>query len=98
MTMYKALHPRDDIDTLYASRKEERSRLANIEGSIDASRQRLEDYIEKCWERLIIATRNNTNDITTNRPEITRKHIWDEKQLYGRFKWLYHSGTKKKQP
>ena len=43
MTMYKALHPRDD----YVSRKEGGSGLASIENSIDASIQRLEGYIEK---------------------------------------------------
>ena len=31
MIMYKALHPRDDIDRLYVSRKEGGRRLASIE-------------------------------------------------------------------
>ena len=37
MTMHKALHPRDDVDRLYVSRKEGRRGLASIEDSIDAS-------------------------------------------------------------
>ena len=37
MTMYKALHPRDDVDRLYVSRKEEGRGLASIEDSVDAS-------------------------------------------------------------
>ena len=45
MTMHKALHPRDDVDRQYVSRKEGGRGLANIEESIDASKQRLEDYI-----------------------------------------------------
>ena len=45
MTMHKALHPRDDVDRLYVSRKEEGRGLANIEDNVDASIQRLEDYI-----------------------------------------------------
>ena len=45
--MHKALHPRDDIDRLYESRKEGRRGLEIIEDSVDASIQRLEDYIEK---------------------------------------------------
>ena len=45
MTMHKALHPRDDVDRLYVSRKEEGRGLASIEDSVDASIQRLEDYI-----------------------------------------------------
>ena len=44
MTMHKALHPRDDVDRLYVSRKQGGRRLASIEDSFDASIQRLEDY------------------------------------------------------
>ena len=33
--MHKALHPRDDVDRLYVSRKEERREIASIEDSID---------------------------------------------------------------
>ena len=47
MTMHKALHPRDDVDKLYASRKEGGRVLASIQDSIDASIRRLEEYIEK---------------------------------------------------
>ena len=36
MTMDKALHPRDDVDRLYASRKEGGRRLTSIEDSVDA--------------------------------------------------------------
>ena len=36
--------------------------LVSIEDSVDASIQRLEDYTEKREERLITATRNNTDD------------------------------------
>ena len=49
--------------------------------------QQLEDYIQKHRERLITAARNNTDNTRTNRMTITRKK-WEEKQLYGRFKWL----------
>ena len=45
--MHKALHPRDDVDRLYVSRKEGGRGLASIEDTVDASIQRLEDYIEK---------------------------------------------------
>ena len=41
MTMYKALHPRDDIERMYVSRKEGGRGLA-VKDSIDASIQRLE--------------------------------------------------------
>ena len=42
--MHKALHPMDDIDRLYVSRKEGRNGLTNIEDSVDAS---IQYYIEK---------------------------------------------------
>ena len=45
--MQKALHPRDDVDRLYVSRKEGGRGLSSIEDSVDASIQRLEDYTQK---------------------------------------------------
>ena len=44
MTMHKALHPRDDVNRIYVSRKRG-SGLASIEDSVYSSIQRLEDYI-----------------------------------------------------
>ena len=87
MTMHKALHPRDNVDRLYVSRKEEGRGLASIEDSIDASIQWLEDYIEKHEGRLITAIRNDTD----NRMIIIRKQKWEEKSLYGYFKWLINN-------
>ena len=63
MTMHKALHPSDDVDRLYASRREEGRGLISIEDSMDTSIPRLEEYIEKGGERPI---RNNTNDAFKN--------------------------------
>ena len=45
--MHKALHPQDDVDRLYVSRKKGERGLASIKESVNASIQRLEDYIEK---------------------------------------------------
>ena len=72
MAVYKALHPRDDVDGLF-SRKEGGRGHASIEDSVDASRQRRKDYIDKCGEKVITATRNNTDDTRISRTEITRK-------------------------
>ena len=36
----------------------------------------------------ITATKNNTDNVSTNRTTITRKQKWEEKQLYGRFNLL----------
>ena len=82
MTMHKALHPRDDGDRLYVSRKKEGRDLASVEDSADASIPRLEDYIEKHKRVLITATRIDTNDSMANRMTITRKRKWAEKQLF----------------
>ena len=48
MTIHKALHPRDDADRLYVSKKKEGGRgLASIEVCVDEQIQRLEVYIQK---------------------------------------------------
>ena len=72
MTMPKALHPRDDVDRLYVSRKEGGRGLASLD-SVDTSIQQFEDYIEKHEGRLITAARNNTDNTRTNRTELTSK-------------------------
>ena len=50
MMMQKALHSRDDVDRLYVSRKEGGRELTNIQDSVDASTQRLEDCTENALE------------------------------------------------
>ena len=91
MTMHKALHPKDDVDRLYVSRKEGGRGLTRIEDSIVASIQRLENYIGKHEGGLITFIRNNTDNTMDNRMAITRKQKWKEKQLYGCFKWLINN-------
>ena len=94
MTTHKALHPRDDVERLYVSRKEWWGRrLASIKDSVDASIRRLEDFIGKHERGLITAIRNNTDNTIDNRKTITRKQKWEEKQLYGRFKRLFKKET-----
>ena len=82
MTMHKVLHPRDDVDRRNVSRKEDR---------VDASIQRLEDYIEKHAGGLITAIRHDTDNTMDNRLTITRKQKWEEKHFYGRFKRLINN-------
>ena len=86
--MHKALHPRDDIDRLYVSRREGGRGLTSIENSVNALTLQLENYIQKNKGRLIATTRNNTNDTSTSRTTITRKQKWEEKQLPGHCKRL----------
>ena len=71
--MHKTLHPRDNIDTLYLSKKEGGRGSALIEASVNASIRQLEDYILKSKERLITAANNKTGNIKTNRTTITSK-------------------------
>ena len=73
MTMHKALHPRDDIDRLYVSRKEGGRGFASIEDTVDASIQRLEDYIEKHERELITTIKNDTDNTIDERMTTTRK-------------------------
>ena len=73
MTMHKALHPRDEVDRLYVSRKEGGRGLASIEDSVDASIQRLGDYIEKHERGLITTIRNDTDNTINEIMTTTRK-------------------------
>ena len=79
--MYEALHPRDDIDRLYLYRKEGGRGLASIEDTVDASIQRLGDYIEKYERGLITAIRNDTDNTIDDTRTTTRKQKWEKKQL-----------------
>ena len=87
-----------DIYRLYVSRKERGRIFASIKDSVDASIWRLEVYIKKGKERLIITTRNNTDNTRMNRITITRKQKWEEKQKYGYFKQEELDITKKGKP
>ena len=91
MTMHKALHPRDNVDRLDVLRKEGGRGLASIEKSVEASIQRLKDYIQKHKGGLTTATRNETENTMKNRITITKKQKWGGKQLYGRFKRLINN-------
>ena len=75
MSMHKTLHPRDDVDRLHVSRKEEGRGLASTEDSVDVSIQWLKDYLEKHEWGLITAIRTKMG----------------EKQPYGRFKRLINN-------
>ena len=85
MTIHKALHSRNYVNRLLMSRKRGRGRTT-IQDIVDASIQRLEDYITKRGQ-LITANRNSTAKTNINRTEITRKQKWEEKQRYAHFKW-----------
>ena len=83
MTMHKALHPRDDVDRLYVSRKEGGRGLASIEDTVD--------YIEKHERGLITTIRVDTDNTINERVTTTRKQKWQGKQVYGRIKRLINN-------
>ena len=91
MTMHKALHPRDDVDRQYVSRKQGGGGLARIEDTVDASIQRLQDYIEKHERGLITTIRVDTDNTINERMTTTRKQKWEGKQLYCPFKCLINN-------
>ena len=71
--------------------KKGRRVLASIEHRVDASIQRLEDYIEKHERGLITAIRNDTDNTIDNRMTTARKQKLEKNQLYGRFKRLINN-------
>ena len=79
MTMHTALHPQDGIDWLFVLRKEGGRGLTSIEDSVDASIERLEDYIQKHNGGLITVNRNDTDNAMDNRIKISRKQKWEGK-------------------
>ena len=86
--MHKVLHPRDEVDRLYVSKKEGGSELTSIEDSVDTLIRRFKGNIEKHEGEEITVIRNDTDNTVANRITITRKQKWEEKQYYGRFKRL----------
>ena len=87
MNMLKSFNPRDDVDIQFVPRKEGERGLASIEESVDASIQRLENYLQKRGGRLITGTRKI---LTTQRLTmyINRKQKQKEKQINRHFKQL----------
>ena len=72
--MQNALHPRGDIDRSNGSRIEGGGgRLACIEDSVNASIQKLEDYIKKIKEILITAAHCNSDNLSTDRKTKNRR-------------------------
>ena len=65
MTMHKVLHPRDEFDRLYVSRREERRQLTSIEDSVDTLLQlRLHRKVQKKTDYSHQQHKDQQNDIT----------------------------------
>ena len=90
MTMQRHYIPETTL-TDYMYQKEGGRGLASVEDSVDASIQRLEDYIQKHDGGLITAIRNETDNTMDSWMTISRKQNWEEKQLYRRFKRIINN-------
>ena len=86
--MHKALHPRDDVDRLYVYGGRG---LTSTEDSIDASIQRLENFIKKRGGKRISATRNNTDNTNISRTKINKETKMTRKTTV----WIYQATNKR---
>ena len=85
MTMHKALHPRDDVNRLYVSRKERGRGLVALKTVLTHRYNDLKTTYkgaDEYWSQPLETIQRHEN----LRTEITRKQKWEEKQLNGRFK------------
>ena len=82
ITRHKVLHLRNDVDRPYVSRKGGGG-LTTIQDSVNASIQRVEDFVKSAEEDWL-----HTSDTNINRTKINRKQKCEEKQLNGHFKQL----------
>ena len=80
MTVHNALHPTDDVERLYVSKREGRE-FASIEGSLAHRYKDSKTTSKKRKGRLITATRKNTNDTKTSGTTMTEKTKVGRKQL-----------------
>ena len=58
-TIYKALHPKSDVDRLCISRKDRGRGLISIEDCVELAIRGLEVYVHESEERLIQAARGD---------------------------------------
>ena len=91
MATHKALHSRDNVDTLYESRNGEGRGLTSIDDNVDALIQWLKVYTEKHEGGMITTIRIETENTMANRCTITRKQKWEEKQFYRHLKQVINN-------
>ena len=88
--MHKALHPRDDGNRVYVSRKEGRG-LTSIQESVDASMQQLEDYVKKRSGRLVTPSRKKCRQHNHQLNKDNHKTIERRKTTV----WTFHAANKR---
>ena len=92
-TIYRALHPKSDVDRLYIPRKEGGRGLISIKGCVELAIRDLEVYVHGSKERLIQATRGDKIDgleaasVLKRSKKEKRLEDWEEKVLHGQYLW-----------
>ena len=85
MTINKALHPRNHIDRLNVSRKEEGRRLPSIEDRVDISIRRLKDNIKKEQRKTNYSDQKQQNQQKDQQKNNIYKTKMERKKL-----WTFH--------
>ena len=90
-TMYKALHPKSDVDRLYIPTKEGGRGLISIEDCVELAIRGLEVHVHGNEERLIQATRGDKIDgleaasFLKRSKKKKRLEDWEKKVLHGQY-------------
>jgi len=91
MTLYKALHPRADVDRLYVNRKKGGRGLLSISDVVKMEKFSLSRYVSKSNEMIMKKVRDNlfhnTNCEVVDRSTVISKHVelWRNKALHGQW-------------
>ena len=94
LTMHKELHPKNDLDRLYISRKEGGRELMSCESTIRSEENNLGWYLKNSDQNLLQGVKHV--EILKFRESVSKKDFkkvlnekrvenWKEKQMYGQF-------------
>ena len=89
--IYRALHPKSDVDRLYIPRKEGGRSLISIEDCVELAIRGLEVYVHGSEGRLMQATRGDKIDgleaasVLKRSKKEKRLEDWEDKVLHGQY-------------
>ena len=75
MTLFKALHPRADVDRLYVPRKAGGSGLFSIHDTIQLEKSSILSYVAKSEELIIKQVKQHLMSAISWNPEVTKSSI-----------------------
>ena len=90
-TIYRALHPKSDVDRLYIPRKEGGSGLISIEDCVELTIRGLEVFVHGSEERLTQAARGDKIDgleaasVLKRSKKEKRLEDWEKKIIHGQY-------------